>query len=124
MTLYMCFLFNVDPPEFVSTRRDTFNCTHTGDNISCASYPGANGAFICSANGNPAPVITRSMSGVPTTSNVDVSTGSDIRITSVIIGNTGIYVCTAVSPAFNSTVTRTFQLFVGGKLPIRVCLCS
>ena len=56
------------------------------------------------------------MSGVVTTSNIDI-TGSDIHIISVVFGNTGTYICAAVSSAFNISITRTFQLFVGGMYP-------
>lgn len=110
---YSLFLF-IDPPEFVIISSDTFNCTPTGDNISCASYLGASGTLFCGADGNPTPVVTRSMSGVTSTSNIDASTRNDIHITSVVIGNAGTYVCAAVSSVFNTSVSRTFQLFVGG----------
>ena len=107
--------FFIDPPEFAPIRSDAFNCTPIGINISCASYLGASGTLFCGANGNPTPVVTRSMSGVAITSNIDASTGNDIHISLVVIGNAGTYVCAAASSVFNTSVSRTFQLFVGGR---------
>ena len=106
-----------DPPEFpaLAYTPDTLNCTQSGIRTTCASYPGIDVTFRCSADGNPTPDVDV-VTPLPMQLNVDAST-NDIVITSVTSDNAGNYSCTARSlPGFNTN--RCFKLFVGGKMTI------
>ena len=97
----MCaFLLSLDPPEF-----NTSTCTPVDGNIWCGSnLEATNGIVLCS---NPTPVPMSSM------------TGNDLHLTiifSIAVDSRADFVDTCITSAdpFNSSITRTFQLFVGG----------
>ena len=115
-SLWYGYLLFADEPEFTADRATTFNCSEpTASYIPCASYPSRDGALLCRAVGNPVPTVDSTPEDdVADSTNVDVSTESEIRISSVVAGNAGYYNCVARSSVGNET--RRFRFYVGGWL--------